>query len=150
MRKLALVMFAALGIYSASPALADMVGAKQFADQYAAHVKQISPSYKLTENAGRAFYVKKYMRKGKEESCASCHTDDPARIGKHLETGKPIQPLSPAVNTKRFSNLQHVEKNFTVHCNDIIGRDCTPQEKGDYITYLLSIQNPEAAKADKK
>lgn len=149
MRKFAFILFVALGI-SSWPAQAGVVGAKQFADQYAAHVKGIDPSYKLTANAGRAFYVKKYTRKGKEESCSSCHTDSPANEGKHAESGKPIQPLSPAVNAKRFSNLQHVEENFTKHCQDIIGRDCTPQEKGDYITYLLTIQNPEAAKADGK
>lgn len=149
MHKLALFIFAALGA-SSLPAQADMVGAKQFADQYAAHVKAIVPSYKLTAEAGRAFYVKKYSRKGKEESCASCHTDNPAKVGKHTETDKPIQSLSPAVNAKRFSNLQHVEKNFSVHCKDILGRDCTPQEKGDYIIYLLTVQNPEATKAGEK
>lgn len=141
MRKHALFVFVALGV-SSLPVQADMIGAKQFAEQYAAHVKAINPAYQLTAEAGRAFYVKKYIRKGKEESCASCHTDNPANEGKHTETDKPIQPLSPAVNAKRFSNLQHVEKNFTVHCKDIIGRDCTPQEKGDYLIYLLTIQKP--------
>lgn len=149
MRRPALFIFAALGV-SSLPAQADVVGAKQFAEQYAAHVKAISPSYKLTADAGRAFYVKKYSRKGKEESCASCHTDNPAKEGKHTESEKPIQPLSPVVNAKRFSNLQRVEKNFTVHCQEIIGRDCTPQEKGDYIIYLLTVQNPEGTKAVEK
>lgn len=141
------VLLVVLGMFSLS-AHASMVGAKQFADQYAAHVKGIDPGYKLTANAGRAFYIKKYTRKGKEESCASCHTDNPAGEGKHTDTGKKIQSLSPAVSTKRFSNLQHVEENFTRHCQDIIGRDCTPQEKGDYITYLLTIKNSEAPQAD--
>lgn len=141
MRKFAFVLFVALGMFSL-PVQADIVGAKQFADQYAAHVKGIDPAYKLTADAGRAFYVKKYTSKGKEVSCSSCHTDSPTSEGKHSETGKPIQPLSPMVNAKRFSNLQHVEKNFTSHCRDILGRDCTPQEKGDYITYLLAIQKP--------
>lgn len=141
MRKFAFVLSVVLGV-SSLPVQADIVGAKQFADQYAAHVKGIDPAYKLTADAGRAFYVKKYLSKGKEESCSSCHTDNPANQGKHSETGKPIQPLSPAVNMKRFSNLQEVEKNFAKHCRDILGRDCTPQEKGDYITYLLTVQKP--------
>lgn len=141
------VLFVALGMSGLS-AHAGVVGAKQFAAQYAAHVKGIEPGYKLTVEAGRAFYVKKYIRKGMEESCSTCHTDNPASGGRHSDTGKPIQPLSPAVNVKRFSNLQHVEENFTRHCHDIIGRDCTPQEKGDYITYLLSIQNPDAPSSD--
>ncbi len=142
MRKIALVLFVALGIASL-PAQAGVDGAKQFATQYAAHVKSVDPAYKLTADAGRAFYTKKYTRKGKEESCSSCHTDNPANKGKHSETGKPIQPLSPAVNGKRFADLQKVESKFKKHCNDIIGRDCSPQEKGDYITYLLTVEAPK-------
>jgi hypothetical protein len=149
MRKYTLTLFVVLGMVSLS-AQAGIVGAKQFADQYTAHVKRTDPSYKLTANAGRDFYVKKYTRKGKEESCSSCHMDNPANEGKHSETGKPIRPLSPVVNPKRFSNLQHVEENFTKHCHDIIGRDCTPKEKGDYIIYLLTVQNPESTRADMK
>jgi hypothetical protein len=63
-----------------------------------------------------------------------------------VDTGKVIQPLSPVVNASRFKDLQKVETKFKKHCNDIIGRDCTPQEKGDYITYLLTVQ----AEAPKK
>lgn len=144
MRKLALVLFVALGI-SSLPAQAGVDGAKQFANQYAAHVKTIDPSYKLTADAGRAFYTKKYTRRkdNKEESCSSCHTDSPANKGKHVDTGKVIQPLSPVVNASRFKDLQKVETKFKKHCNDIIGRDCTPQEKGDYITYLLTVDAPK-------
>ena len=139
MRKFVFVLSVALGMTSL-PVQADVAGAQQFAQQYAAHVQGIDPSYKLTAEAGRAFYLKKYTRKAKEESCSTCHTDSPANKGKHSDTGKAIQPLSPVVNNKRFSNLQHVEKNFTKHCQDIIGRDCTPQEKGNYITYLLTVK----------
>lgn len=142
MRKIAVVLFVALGIASL-PAHAGVDGAKQFAKQYAAHVQGIDPAYKLTAEAGRAFYVKKYTRKGKEESCSSCHTDSPANKGKHSETGNAIQPLSPVVNPKRFSDLQKVETKFKKHCNDIIGRDCSPQEKGDYITYLMTVEAPK-------
>jgi hypothetical protein len=149
MSKYIFTLFIVLGITSL-PVQAGIDGAKQFADQYIAHVKRIAPSYQLTADAGRDFYVKKYTRKGKEESCASCHMDSPASDGKHSETGKPIRPLSPVVNPKRFSNLQHVEENFTKHCHDIIGRDCTPAEKGDYITYLLTVKNSEAPKAEAK
>ena len=146
MRKLALLV--ALGVFSL-PVQASVDGAKQFAEQYAAHVKAVSPAYKLSADAGREFYVKKYTRKGKEESCSTCHTDNPASKGKHSETGKVIQELSPAVNPRRFSNLQHVEENFSKHCQDIIGRDCTQQEKGNYVTYLLTVKKSDAAEAAK-
>lgn len=149
MHKYIFALFVAAGMASL-PAEAGIAGAKQFAEQYIVHVKRTNPSYKLTANAGRDFYVKKHTRKGKEESCSSCHMDNPADVGKHSETGKPIQPLSPLANPKRFSNLQHVEENFTKHCHDIIGRDCTPMEKGDYITYLLTVQDTKATRVDVK
>jgi hypothetical protein len=57
-----------------------------------------------------------------------------------MVTGKPIRPLAPAANDKRFTSVDKVEKNFTKHCNDIIGRDCTAQEKGNFIAYLLSVK----------
>jgi len=146
MRTRRFALFVALGMASLS-ANAGIVGAKQFAERYAAHVKKTDASYRLTADAGRNFYVKKYTRRGKEESCTSCHTDNPANAGKHSETGKPIRPLSPVTNPKRFSTLQQVEENFTKHCHNIIGRDCTPKEKGDYIIYLLAVPNPEATQA---
>lgn len=147
MRKLAVVLFVAFGIASL-PAHADVVGAKKFAESYATHVKSIDPAYKLTAEAGRAFYTKKYARRkdNKEESCSSCHTDNPMNKGKHVDTGNAIQPLSPVANPKRFGDLQKVETKFKKHCNNIIGRDCTPQEKGDYITYLLSVGAEPAKK----
>ena len=55
-------------------------------------------------------------------------------------TNKPIRPLAPAANEKRFTSVDTVEKNFTKHCNDIIGRDCTAQEKGNFIAYLLTVK----------
>jgi hypothetical protein len=57
-----------------------------------------------------------------------------------MVTNKPIRPLAPAVNDKRFTSVDKVEKNFTKHCNDIIGRDCTAQEKGNFIAYLLTVK----------
>lgn len=147
MRKLAVVLFVALGM-SSLPAHANVDDAKKFAETYANHVKAIDPAYKLTAEAGRAFFTKKYARRkdNKEESCSSCHTDNPMNKGKHVDTGKAIQPLSPVANPARFSDLQKVETKFKKHCNNIIGRDCTPQEKGDYITYLLSVGNEPAKK----
>lgn len=141
MRKFAVVLFVALGV-SSLPAQADVKGAQQFADQYAKHAQVTDPKFKATAEAGRDFYTKKYARRkdNKEESCSSCHTDNPLNKGKHVDTGKPIQPLSPVTNEARFKDLQKVETKFKKHCNNIIGRDCTPAEKSNYVTYLLSLK----------
>jgi len=74
---------------------------------------------------------------GGEWSCASCHTANPLAPGRHAKTGKPIAPLAPAANAERFTSLATVEKWFKRNCNDVIGRPCTAQEKGDVLAYLL-------------
>jgi hypothetical protein len=77
---------------------------------------------------------------GAEWSCASCHTADPLRAGKHAKTGKPIAPLAPAANPERFTDAAAVDKWFRRNCNDVLGRACTAQEKGDVLQYLLSLK----------
>lgn len=77
---------------------------------------------------------------GGEWSCASCHTRNPAADGKHAKTAKTITPLAPAANGQRFTDAAKVDKWFKRNCNDVLGRACTPQEKGDVLTYLLSVR----------
>lgn len=79
-------------------------------------------------------------RHGNEWSCASCHTISPLQPGKHAQTGKSIAPLAPAANPRRFTDLAKVEKWFKRNCNDVAGRACTAQEKGDVMQYLLSLK----------
>jgi hypothetical protein len=76
-----------------------------------------------------------------ELSCSSCHTDNPAASGKHNKTGKLIKALAPAANAERFTDSAKVEKWFKRNCNDVLGRACTAQEKGDVITYLLTVKS---------
>ncbi|MDD5029086.1 MAG: DUF1924 domain-containing protein [Rhodoferax sp.] len=73
-------------------------------------------------------------------ACASCHTDSPKNTGKHAKTNKTIDPLAPSVNAKRFTDAATVEKWFKRNCNDALGRACTTQEKGDFMTYVLSVK----------
>ena len=79
-------------------------------------------------------------RHGSEWSCASCHTENPAAPGKHAKTGKVIAPLAPSANAERFTNPKKVGKWFKRNCNDVLGRLCTAQEKGDVLAYLLTIK----------
>lgn len=76
---------------------------------------------------------------GNEWSCASCHTARPAQPGKHAKTGKEIAPMAPAANPQRFTDAAKVEKWFKRNCNDVLGRACSAQEKGDVLAYLMSI-----------
>jgi len=86
---------------------------------------------------GEAFFNTTH---GQEWSCASCHTKDPTAAGKHAKTDKPIKPLAPAANAERFTSQPKVEKWFKRNCNDVMGRVCTAQEKGDVLAYLMSLK----------
>ncbi len=139
MNKLVYTLLLALGVVSL-PAMADVASAQKLADKYAAFAKNIEPAYKPSADAGKAFFTRKLLVRGKEISCSSCHTDNPAAKGKHITTGKAIKPLAPSANAARFSDLNKVEVNFEKHCLDVLGKDCTAQEKADYITYLLTVK----------
>lgn len=140
MRNTSLALLIALGLASFS-VMADSASAQKLADKYASIAKNIDPSSKgLSADAGKAFFNRELTIRGKQVACASCHTSNPANPGKHIVTGKPIKPLAPSVNTERFSDVAKVEKNFEKHCLEIIGRDCTAQEKGNYIAYLLTVK----------
>jgi len=87
---------------------------------------------------GKAMWTQKFThaKADKPRSCSTCHTDNPRAMGKHARTGKTIQPLAPSVNPKRFTEVREIEKWFKRNCKWTIGRECTPQEKGDFLSYL--------------
>jgi hypothetical protein len=140
MRNTSIALLAALGLFSAS-AFADPASAQKLADKYAVIAKNVDPNYKgLSADSGKAFFTRELTIRGKQVACASCHTTNPANPGKHIVTKKPIKPLAPAANPERFSDVAKVEKNFEKHCLEIIGRDCTAEEKGNYIAYMLTVK----------
>ncbi|MBF0143006.1 MAG: DUF1924 domain-containing protein [Magnetococcales bacterium] len=75
---------------------------------------------------------------GNDRSCVTCHTGDPKQAGKHPKTGKAIEPMAQSVNVQRFTDPAKVEKWFGRNCRQVLGRECTPQEKGNILTYLGS------------
>lgn len=140
MRNTSLALLVALGLASFS-VMADSASGQKLADKYAAIAKNIDPESKgLSADAGKAFFNRELTIRGKQIACASCHTTNPANPGKHIVTKKPIKPLAPSANPERFTDVAKVEKNFEKHCLEIIGRDCTAQEKGNYIAYMLTVK----------
>jgi len=77
---------------------------------------------------------------GKEWSCASCHGTAPVQPGRHAATGKTIAALAPAADARRVSDPAKVEKWFRRNCNDVLGRECTPAEKADVLSWLMGLQ----------
>jgi len=70
-------------------------------------------------------------------SCGSCHGQDLTQTGKHVKTKKTLKPMAVSVNVKRFSKEKKIEKWFKRNCKWTLGRECSPQEKGDMLTWLL-------------
>jgi len=86
---------------------------------------------------GQTFFTSKH---GKDWSCSSCHTAKPTVEGKHASTSKVIAPLAPAFNAKRFTDQAKSDKWFRRNCNDVLGRECSANEKADVIAWLLSLK----------
>ncbi|MGC3962001.1 MAG: DUF1924 domain-containing protein [Rhodocyclaceae bacterium] len=67
-----------------------------------AEAKQADPSFTdFSADRGKEFYNTKH---GKEWACASCHTADPTKEGKHAATGRAIKPIAPSANAERFTD----------------------------------------------
>ncbi|MEN9902176.1 MAG: hypothetical protein RL651_840 [Pseudomonadota bacterium] len=126
-------------LIATAPLLAHAETPQNFLDGFAQEAKAQNPAFKgFSAKTGEAFYKNKH---GGDWSCSSCHTDNPMAEGKHAVTGKVIQPLSPNANPVRFTDSAKVNKWFKRNCNDVLKRECTPEEKGNLLTYLLSVKS---------
>ena len=108
------------------------------ANVYAESARRDYPGFlSFSASRGEKFFQSAH---GSDWSCSTCHTTSPAAAGKHAKTGKAIAPLAPAANPERFTSLATAEKWFKRNCNDVVGRECTAQEKGDVLAYLMQIK----------
>lgn len=129
----AAVLFAFAALSLAATALNPAMSALVEGYRAEAKVKAFDPG------AGRRFFTKKRLHsKGQTRSCTTCHTDNPANKGK-TPVGKVIEPISPAQNKERFTDPKRVEKWFRRNCKWVLERECTAEEKGIYITYMMSL-----------
>ena len=130
-------LFAALFLCSAAHA-----PPQDLLQSYAVQAKQENPQFQAFSAARgeQLYHAKRTHSSGKMLSCASCHTDNPKSAGRHEKTGKAIQPLAPIANRDRFADTAKVEKWFKRNCQDVLERACSVQEKGDFVTYLLSLK----------
>jgi len=71
-------------------------------------------------------------------SCSTCHGEDLSKQGSHHETKKVIEPMAASVNAERYTDVKKIEKWFKRNCKDAWARECTAQEKGDFLKFLLS------------
>jgi hypothetical protein len=96
---------------------------------------------KFSAERGKQDWDKVFVGKqGDKRSCTTCHGQDLAKPGKHVKTRKVIQPMAASVNPKRYTEQKKIEKWFKRNCEWVRGRECTAQEKGDILEYLLSVK----------
>ncbi len=69
-------------------------------------------------------------------SCTTCHGKDTRGAGRTL-TGKAIEPVALSAAPTRYTDPAKVEKWFKRNCTEVLGRECTPQEKGDWLTFMI-------------
>ena len=73
-----------------------------------------------------------------QRNCATCHGTDLRKPGRHATTGKVIEPLAVSANPARLSDPKKTERWLTRNCRWTLGRECTPQEKGDFVRLIES------------
>ncbi|TAN64183.1 DUF1924 domain-containing protein [bacterium] len=114
---------------------------QELVNAYLADARKNDPSVKgFSAEDGKKFFNQKRVHSIKkvEMSCVNCHTTNPMQPGK-TPVGKVIEPLAPSANKERFTDTKKIEKWFKRNCEGVLQRECTPKEKGDFITYLFSL-----------
>jgi hypothetical protein len=88
--------------------------------------------------AGAAGWTKEYPQAdgSAPRSCVTCHGRDLTQPGRQANTGKVIEPLAPSVNPQRLTDPAKIEKWLTRNCRWTLGRECTADEKADFIAYI--------------
>jgi hypothetical protein len=122
------------------PALA-LAGAAQkpILDAYATQAKAEQAGFAgFSAERGKAFFLAKHDASAETPSCTTCHTNDPTKAGQ-TRAGKELAPMAVSKTPDRFTDAEKVEKWFTRNCQSVIGRACTAQEKGDFITFMASL-----------
>jgi mono/diheme cytochrome c family protein len=95
-------------------------------------------SFAADAAAGAAAWTKEYPQTdgSPPRSCVACHGRDLTQPGRHAVTNKVIEPLAPSVNPQRLTDQAKVEKWLLRNCRWTLGRECTPEEKADFISYI--------------
>lgn len=134
-RRTFLSVLAAGGLLLATPARAD---ARQDLLAGYARAAGLSGVGEFSAARGEAFHrARQSGGKPETPACASCHGDDPRQPGR-APTGKRIEAMALSQSPERYNDPAKVEKWFRRNCQEVLGRACTPREKGDWLTFMLN------------
>jgi hypothetical protein len=111
---------------------------KQVLDQYMSEAKAADPSFAgFSGERGKSFFFAEPAT-GKPDTpgCTSCHSKNPKESGR-TRAGKDIGPMAISAKSDRYTDIAETEKWFKRNCDSVLGRPCTPAEKGDFITFMI-------------
>ena len=113
--------------------------AQSLLDFYANEAKASDPGFSRfsTERGEHLFRTNFSTSKPDTPSCTTCHTRDATKTGQ-TRAGKDIEPMAASASPKRYTDQAKTEKWFGRNCNNVLGRECTATEKGDFITFMLT------------
>lgn len=120
-------------------ARADVPSAKTMIGSLEAEARAKDSSFEgFSPSRGQALFQAEHSVDGEQLSCMSCHGKDPTQPGR-TPSGKRLAPFSPVANARAFSNPSKANKKFDRYCEEVLGRRCTTIEKGDLLTWLVSL-----------
>ncbi|GAB1394570.1 hypothetical protein MASR1M60_27340 [Rhodocyclaceae bacterium] len=124
--------FCATAVQAATPA--------ELLAGYRAEAARQTTGFQPDAKRGAEFFARRFGISDKMPACASCHMDKPTQAGRHVVTDKTIKPLAPAANDQRFTELAKAEKWFGRNCKEVVGRECSPAEKADFVAFMMEVR----------
>ncbi|HRE17147.1 MAG TPA: DUF1924 domain-containing protein [Rhodocyclaceae bacterium] len=131
------ILFLALLLSVSGPSLAGP--RESLLADYAAAAKAASPGFSgFSAARGKTLHYQAFATgKAETPACTSCHGKEPRAVGQ-TPAGKAIEPMALSASPARYADPAKVEKWFRRNCREVIGRECTPQEKGDWLTFMAA------------
>ena len=104
---------------------------------YAAAAKAANPAFAgFSAARGKTLHTQSFgLGKPDTPACTSCHGNDPRGAGR-TPAGKTVEAMALSVSPTRYVDPAKVEKWFKRNCNEVLGRECNAQEKGDWLTFM--------------
>jgi len=137
-RKITAPLFAAsLALIASGPGTAGP--REEQLDKYASAARAANPAFAgFSAARGKTLHTQAFAG-GKPDTpaCTSCHGNDTRGAGRN-PAGKTIEAIALSASPSRYTDPAKVEKWFKRNCNDVLGRECTPLEKGDWLTFMIS------------